>query len=324
MENSVNKSIGDGKEHIDTNNNNSNNNCITTRGAGNNNIMINNNNNNNIHNNNNSIFKTTTVTDTDTSSSSSSTTTTATTTATTTTTKNNNSKDIKKDDGDDDYNPIDCLPVGSFSGLAATVSAGCGGKYQLRPRSLQARRRSDSEWSIQDTLQHKPRPPPLSRYRRKTANARERYRMRQINTAFESLRGVLPSWVCSRRAAADMTKITTLRLASAYIRSLQDILDGNAPEDTCSWVLSSILGETSDTSGPQPESTKTQHTPLGSQQDSDFVSLLCSSSDTGVFQENLDSLSYLSPMSETEAMALLLGSDPPRGWSDTHHTQLVT
>lgn len=203
-------------------------------------------------------------------------------------------------------------------------TATCGGKYQLRPRSLQARRRSDSEWSLQDTLRHKPRPPPLSRYRRKTANARERYRMRQINTAFESLRGVLPSWVCSRRAAADMTKITTLRLASAYIRSLQDILDGNAPEDTCSWVLSSILGEATNTKGSQPEPIKTQHTPANTQQDTDFVSLLCSSSDTGVFQDNLDSLSYLSPMSETEAVALLLGSDPPRGWSDAHHTQLVT
>ncbi|XP_063859604.1 neurogenic differentiation factor 4-like [Scylla paramamosain] len=198
------------------------------------------------------------------------------------------------------------------------------GKYQLRPRSLQARRHSDSEWSLQDTLRHKPRPQPLSRYRRKTANARERYRMRQINTAFESLRGVLPSWVCSRRAAADMTKITTLRLASAYIRSLQDILDGNAPEDTCSWVLSSILGDTTKSKGAQPEPVKTQNTPVSTQQEADFVSFLCNSSDTGVFQDNLDSLSYLSPMSETEAVALLLGSDPPRGWGDAHHTQLVT
>ncbi|XP_050726981.1 helix-loop-helix protein delilah-like [Eriocheir sinensis] len=214
----------------------------------------------------------------------------------------------------------------------------CGGKYQLRPRSLQARRRSDSEWSIQDTLRHKPRPPPLSRYRRKTANARERYRMRQINTAFESLRGVLPSWVCSRRAAADMTKITTLRLASAYIRSLQDILDGNAPEDTCSWVLSSILGEESGPPEsksefkfqefqPNPKASgpdKIQHTAGDPQQDTDFVSLLCSSSDSGVFQDNLETFSYLSPMSETEAVALLLGGDAGRGWSDVHHTPVVS
>uniref|UniRef100_A0A0P4WDR6 BHLH domain-containing protein n=1 Tax=Scylla olivacea TaxID=85551 RepID=A0A0P4WDR6_SCYOL len=217
-------------------------------------------------------------------------------------------------------------------------TAASGGKYQLRPRSIQARRHSDSEWSLQDTLRHKPRPQPLSRYRRKTANARERYRMRQINTAFESLRGVLPSWVCSRRAAADMTKITTLRLASAYIRSLQDILDGNAPEDTCTWVISSILGEDSASqesktkfqfqeyqpnlkvSGPD----KIQHTASDSQQDPDLVSLLCTSSDTGVFQDNLETFSYLTPMSESEAVALLLGSDSNRGWSDVHHTPVVS
>ncbi|KAG0710788.1 Helix-loop-helix protein delilah [Chionoecetes opilio] len=215
-----------------------------------------------------------------------------------------------------------------------------GGKYQLRPRSLQARRRSasDCEWSLQDTLRHKQRPPPLSRYRRKTANARERYRMRQINTSFERVRGVLPSWVCSRRAAADMTKITILKLASAYIRSLQDILDGNAPEDACSRVLSNILGEDSGSqeskskfqfeeyqpnlkvSGPD----KIQHTAADTQQDADFVSLLCSSSDTGVLKDNLEAFPYLSPMSETEAVALLLGSDANRGWSDIQHTPVVS
>ncbi|KAG0713614.1 Helix-loop-helix protein delilah [Chionoecetes opilio] len=220
--------------------------------------------------------------------------------------------------------------------ISNSTTATCGGKYQLRPRSLQARRRSasDCEWSLQDSLRHKPRPLPLSRYRRRAANARERYRMRQINTAFESLRGVMPSWVCSRRAAADMTKITTLKLASAYIRSLQDILHGNAPEDACSWVLSSFLGEDSASqeskskfhdkeyqsnlkvSGPH----KIQHTAADTQQDSNFVSLLCGSSDTGVFQDSLEAFPYLSPMSETEAVALLLGSDVNQGWSDVQHT----
>ncbi|KAK8749580.1 hypothetical protein OTU49_015443, partial [Cherax quadricarinatus] len=194
----------------------------------------------------------------------------------------------------------------------ANPVGGSGGKYQLRPRSLQSRRRSDSEWCLQDSLRHKPRPPPLSRYRRKTANARERYRMRQINTAFESLRGVLPSWVCSSRAASDMTKITTLRLASAYIRSLQDILDGKAHQDTCSWILSSILGET-------PKQTqisqytaipdKIQQPPAYVNQESDYVSLLCNPPTSDMYHDNLESFSYLSPMSETEAMALLLGSD---------------
>ncbi|XP_071529470.1 uncharacterized protein [Panulirus ornatus] len=235
---------------------------------------------------------------------------------------NNNGSDGNRGSGDS---------AGDSGGQCPTVAGTSGGKYQLRPRSLQSRRRSESEWSFQDTLRHKPRPPPLSRYRRKTANARERYRMRQINTAFESLRGVLPSWVCSRRTASDMTKITTLKLASAYIRSLQDILDGKAHQDTCSWVLSSILGDTSSCKEPQSSQylsspSKVQQPPAHvTHQESDFVSFLYgSSSDVGAFQENLDTFSYLSPMSETEAVALLLGSDPSRNWSEGQHPPLVT
>ncbi|KAG0715305.1 Helix-loop-helix protein delilah [Chionoecetes opilio] len=202
-------------------------------------------------------------------------------------------------------------------------------KYQLRPRALHPRRRCDSEWSLQDTLRHKARPPPLSRYRRKTANARERCRMRQVNTAFESLRGVLPSWVCSRRAATDMTKITTLQLASAYIRSLQDILDGNAPEDTRSWVLSSILGEATPMPDPQPGhpcSPGRAQQILGlTTSQTDFVSFLCTVPEAQVLQDNMDSLSSLSPMSETEAVALLMGTDPqPRPWLDGQQPPLVS
>ncbi|KAK4324779.1 hypothetical protein Pmani_004589 [Petrolisthes manimaculis] len=203
-------------------------------------------------------------------------------------------------------------------------AGGCGGKYQLRPRALQARRRSDSEWDFQDSLRHKPRPLPLSRYRRKTANARERYRMRQINRAFESLRGVLPAWVCSRRAAADMTKITTLRLASAYIRSLKDILDGAESQDN-SWVLSSILSDAGVTEDPSPQLSG-QEDPLQDQrlcpdQDTELVTLLCNMSDAVVLQDNLES-SYLTPMSETEAVALLLGSESSSPWQDHHHMQV--
>ncbi|MPC30100.1 Helix-loop-helix protein delilah [Portunus trituberculatus] len=88
-------------------------------------------------------------------------------------------------------------------------------KYGLRPRTII--RRLQLERTRDDTPQRqfktsKNRPPPLSKYRRKTANARERHRMKEINDAFETLRRVLPDF-CSRRAAAAMTKITTLKLA---------------------------------------------------------------------------------------------------------------
>ncbi|XP_069191585.1 neurogenic differentiation factor 1-like [Procambarus clarkii] len=225
----------------------------------------------------------------------------------------------------------------SHSGATKRTGVSAG-KYQLRPRSLKVRHCYDSDWSFQDTLRHKPRPPPLSRYRRKTANARERYRMRQINTAFDSLRGVLPSWVCSRRASTDLTKITTLKLASAYIRSLQDILDGNAQEDTYSWILSSILGDAPSPQQPQPvhhyspttSPSKTQQqqqqqqlAPAHATTDAELVSFLCSASNHD-FHESLESFSYLSPAPDTNTVSLLQEYDSPRSWLPQQYTQLAT
>ncbi|XP_066937286.1 neurogenic differentiation factor 1-like [Macrobrachium rosenbergii] len=204
------------------------------------------------------------------------------------------------------------------------------GKYQLRPRSHHPRRLSDSDWNFQDPVRSKTRHPPLSRYRRKTANARERYRMKQINSAFENLRGVLPSWVSNRRPPSDMTKIATLRLAAAYIRSLQDILDGKDPGDTCSWVLSALLDDSNSSKQNQPHPTassandKCQLTnPPDSDPDTDLVSLLCAPPESGgVSQDNLDTFSYLTPMAESEAMALLLGGEHPP-WSESSTVSLV-
>lgn len=75
----------------------------------------------------------------------------------------------------------------------------------------------------------KPKSAPLSKYRRKTANARERTRMREINSAFENLRKFVPlSFGGADESAAStnekLTKITTLRLAMKYIQSLNDVL----------------------------------------------------------------------------------------------------
>ncbi|XP_050727816.1 uncharacterized protein LOC127004298 [Eriocheir sinensis] len=227
-----------------------------------------------------------------------------------------------------------CSTPGSNSGSSVV-------KYQLRPRSYKSRYLYDPDWSLPEPAGPKTRPPPLSRYRRKTANARERCRMRQINTAFESLRGVLPSWVCRRRAAADMTKIATLRLASAYIRSLQDMLDGNAPQDTCAWVLSGILNQDKETKEPQaalchPSSVPSkgqqhhqqqqQQQPPTYTQDPDLVTLLCGAAESGLFQDNLEALPYLTPPSDTDIFNFTLGCDTPRPWQQQHtqHAALAT
>ncbi|VVD03401.1 helix-loop-helix protein delilah-like [Leptidea sinapis] len=94
-------------------------------------------------------------------------------------------------------------------------------KYQLRPRSARSR-----EPRSRRTTQ------PLSKYRRKTANARERSRMREINNAFEALRRAVPAAEItgSPVACEKLTKITTLRLAMKYITALSSALRDTSPD----------------------------------------------------------------------------------------------
>ncbi|XP_076054329.1 uncharacterized protein LOC143033017 [Oratosquilla oratoria] len=117
-------------------------------------------------------------------------------------------------------------------------------KYGLRPRTIIKRiqmERSKQELSFKGP-KPKAKPPPLSKYRRKTANARERHRMKEINDAFETLRKALPSGA-SARASASMTKITTLKLAVNYIKALGDILDDGHASDICSFQTIYPAGE---------------------------------------------------------------------------------
>ncbi|KAK9512527.1 hypothetical protein O3M35_000930 [Rhynocoris fuscipes] len=130
--------------------------------------------------------------------------------------------------------------------------------YSLRPRS--SVKRSDEEeeeiitWRRRPKRRQKTKPAPLSKYRRKTANARERSRMREINEAFDSLRRAVPHTGC--RESEKLTKISTLRLAMKYIAALSAALSDSKTEsdaeslvsDSTTIDLSTIL----DTSFPDP------------------------------------------------------------------------
>ncbi|KAJ3658587.1 hypothetical protein Zmor_010317 [Zophobas morio] len=111
-------------------------------------------------------------------------------------------------------------------------------KYSLRPRSLRRAAEQGGEDAKAES-KHKPhkqkqKPAPLSKYRRKTANARERNRMREINQAFETLRRVIPHMQVPQVPGTNekLTKITTLRLAMKYISALSAAL--NNPEASTS------------------------------------------------------------------------------------------
>lgn len=109
-------------------------------------------------------------------------------------------------------------------------------KYSLRPRSVRRVTEAFSKLAEEthkekSTKNQKPKqkPAPLSKYRRKTANARERNRMREINQAFETLRRVIPHFTSHMPGSNEkLTKITTLRLAMKYITSLSAVLNGSS------------------------------------------------------------------------------------------------
>ncbi|XP_045130875.1 neurogenic differentiation factor 4-like [Portunus trituberculatus] len=109
-----------------------------------------------------------------------------------------------------------------------------GEKYALRPRTLIKRLQQEKvrqDIPKRSSVKSKSRPAPLSKYRRKTANARERLRMREINNAFESLRRVLPEGAeVQASSTSAITKIMTLRLAVEYIKALSFVLEDDADQ----------------------------------------------------------------------------------------------
>lgn len=112
------------------------------------------------------------------------------------------------------------------------------GETKLGLRASKARTKKEK-------VKTKTKAEPLSKYRRKTANARERTRMREINSAFETLRNCVPVTVTDGPVAAPqspsnekLTKITTLRLAMKYITLLSDSLRSNRNDIRIASIIS--------------------------------------------------------------------------------------
>lgn len=101
------------------------------------------------------------------------------------------------------------------------------GKYKLRACSVKKRLETEERCSKKRGPKPKTHSQKMSKYRRKTANARERMRMGEINVAFDKLKEKipLPSVGLGRQKCEKLTKINLLHIAINYIRTLEDILE---------------------------------------------------------------------------------------------------
>jgi hypothetical protein len=109
--------------------------------------------------------------------------------------------------------------------------------YSLRPRaSKRGEEDGEEECKPRSRTRKKQKSLPLSKYRRKTANARERFRMREINEAFEALRRAIPHLHPADNPSEKLTKISTLRLAMKYITALSNALRDSDDSDGDSFL----------------------------------------------------------------------------------------
>ena len=194
--------------------------------------------------------------------------------------------------------------------------------YALRPRTLVRRHHIDKSRSdaIKQGLKaasSRVRPAPLSKYRRRTANARERYRMKEINQAFETLRRILPDVCCHRRSqvsAGVMTKITTLRHAVNYIRSLSRLLQASPPHPyttdesflSHSFRPNSFLSSTSSSNTFSPSTSSPGR--YSSEPDDDLTELLLSGS-YSEFEDDFDAFQDIPSLPEADLTLLLVPED---------------
>ena len=123
--------------------------------------------------------------------------------------------------------------------------------YKLRDVSLKKREEVEIRKNQPKKRGPKPRPKsaPMSKYRRKTANLRERLRMGEINVAFEKLRDKLPNPMAQAGKAKceKLTKINILHVAINYIRAMENLLEtGDSGVQSFSEMTKNPLRDESD------------------------------------------------------------------------------
>ena len=152
-------------------------------------------------------------------------------------------------------------------------------EYNLRDSSKINRIETERRRAAPKQPKPKAKPPPLSKYRRRTANARERSRMKEINDAFDELRKAIPQSEelnePENRDSGDcdmkLTKITTLRLAMNYITVLREILgydnsvfNTNSSASSDSSASSSSVSSSDSSSSSDPTNSPNPSIPCSS------------------------------------------------------------
>ncbi|KAK3925103.1 Basic helix-loop-helix transcription factor amos [Frankliniella fusca] len=115
--------------------------------------------------------------------------------------------------------PRVCSPRSAPPRRRAARSRGGGGASARRAQSAPAPELCAAD-GVLGGLDGPSPPPAVVRKRRLAANARERRRMNGLNTAFDRLRGVIPSLGADHR----LSKFETLQMAQTYIAALCDLL----------------------------------------------------------------------------------------------------
>jgi len=129
---------------------------------------------------------------------------------------------------------VECRPVSSMmtvSGESEAGEAACLPQLPVKSRSLRqssvAKRLRVESGAGVTKAGAGARVKRLSRYRRKTENAKERERMKKFNQAFENLRQKLPNReLLSEKSISGEkdTKVSALRSAISYIKNLQSLV----------------------------------------------------------------------------------------------------